>query len=122
MVFCIMCRPRLLGKINLILLTITTGENEIHLFRCMMKCLCLNHYLNPSFFIHFQKILFEKCVFYKMFHIIHFINLLFQNENIVLIQNTKMLLCKLFKMGQNLRKSVFTILLKEIATIIHSFH
>ncbi len=57
-----------------------------------------------------------------MFHIIHFINLLFQNENIVLIQSTKLLLCKLFKMGQNLRKLVFTIILKEIAMIIHSFH
>jgi hypothetical protein len=57
-----------------------------------------------------------------MFQIIHFINLLFQNADIVVIQNTKLLLCKLFKMGQKLRKSVFTILLKEIVMIIHSFH
>ncbi len=115
MMLCIMCRPRLLGKTNLILLTI----------RCMMKCL---YYVLTIIWTHhfsfiFNRLLFETNVgFYKMFHIIHFINLLFQNENIVVIQNTKLLLCKLFKMGQKLRKSIFTILLKEIAMTSNSFH
>jgi hypothetical protein len=106
MVFCIMWRPRLLGKINLILLTITKGENEIHLFRCMMKCL---YYVLTIIWTHHFSFIFKKnylknVVFYKMFHIIHFINLLFQNESIVLIQNTKLLLCKLFKIGQNFQE------------------
>jgi hypothetical protein len=88
-----------------------------------MFILCHNHYLNPSILNSFSTICYLKnVVFYKMFHIIHFINLLFQNENIVVIENTKLLLCKLFKMGEKLRKSVFIIFLNEIAMIIHSFH